>query len=124
MTTNELLAILIAVVALALTLFRWISDLRLNKQESRHRFFQQLIDGFYVHNWKFIEHWDNKGIRPQLETTTDVEKSFEDFGRRVVLLDHLNILWRVYLHKDVLLKEDIDSFSSWARGWLDRSRDQ
>jgi len=119
-----ILAIIIAVLSLIITLGRWLWEHRVNKKDRRQKFFQQLINGFYTHNWKFIEHWNNKGIRPQINTTVDVT-SFEDFGRRVVLLDHINILWQVFLHREILNSpEDIESFKSWADSWFENSKDQ
>ena len=123
-TLYEGIAILILLSSLGLNFFQWISNRRSNLVERRQKFFQTLIEGFYTHNWKFIEHWDNEGVRPQIDTTADVAKSARDFGRRVVLLDHLNILREVFLHRSVLHTEDIDSFKSWAKSWVDGSKDQ
>jgi hypothetical protein len=124
MTKYELVAILVASASLLITLFRWALDRKLNKRERVEKFYEQLINGFYTHNWKFMEHWDNEGIRPQLDSTIDVEKDKKDFGRRVVLLDHLNILRQIHLHRKILSKEEIEGFTSWANSWFDRSKDQ
>jgi hypothetical protein len=124
MTFYEGLAIVIALISIGLTIYRWVSDRLFEKAEGRRQFFQKLIDGFFSHNWKFIEYWENKGIRPSMETTKDVEKDYEQFGRRVVTLDHLHILWQIYLHHKILTNEDVESFRSWGRSWFNNSKDQ
>ncbi len=116
-------AIIIAGLSLITTLGHWLWERRVNKKDSRHKFFQQLINGFYTHNWKYIEHWNNEGIRLQINSAVDVT-SFEDFGRRVVLLDHLNILLQIFIHRTVLQLEDIESFKNWAASWFETSKDQ
>ncbi len=125
MNIYEFVAIVIALISLTWTTVRWFSERTVTKENRRHQFFQKMMDGIFLHNWKFIEHWkENKGIRPKLDTTEDVEKSFNDFGLRVVTLDYLNFLWQVHVHQKILSETDIDAFRSWAKSWFTGAKPQ
>ncbi len=89
---------------------------------------RDLFNGFSSHNWKFIEHWTFPGVFPPM---ADLKKSIPEkrpesqqlFGQRVVALEHLNILLRIFTHLDELLPEDIEGFSHWACNWYEDSKD-
>lgn len=120
MNIYELLALILSSVSILL----WYLQREDSKEDRREKFFQNLISGLYIHNWKFIEHWNNPGIRPYFDETLSLEKNEEAFGRRIVTLDHINILWQAFLHRKVLTNTDLDSFKIWARGWFESSKDQ
>ena len=97
-------------------------NLVLNKKAKRDNFQQTLINGFQSHNWKFLEYWENSGVRPNLNEITEMDK--REFGKRVVLFDHLYILWQVYLTKESLTYDDLDSYRLWAQNWYPQSKPQ
>ena len=99
-------------------------QIREAKKDRRQKFFQVLLNGIFSHNWRFLEHWDNAGVRPGLVQTKTVEQNEEHFGKRVVVLDHVNILWQIFLHREDLHATDIDGFRSWARDWFASSEAQ
>lgn len=97
---------------------------RESKKDRREKFYQSLSTEIHAHNWKFLEHWSNAGVRPGMDEALSLEENSEDFGRRVVVLSHVNLLWQVFLHKDHLTSSDIDGFRNWALSWLETSKDQ
>jgi len=123
MTLYEEIALGVSAVALVVSVLsawythrRWKLDTGRVREMSRKDFLSKLSAQFMTHNWKFLEHWDNPGVRPGLTSTGGINQQ-EAFGKRVVHLDHLNFLWQVYAHKELLNRDDIDGFRSWARSW-------
>ena len=112
-----------ALVGVAGIFLLW-SQQRESKKNRREKFFQSLISIIHGHNWKFIEHWDNAGVRPGMVEAISLEDNKVEFGRRVVVLSHMNILWQAFLHRDHLNSDDIDGFKNWAASWLKESRAQ
>ncbi len=115
------------VINFLLTLITWITGAifvgsRFRK-ERRDSTYQHLFDNFFAHNWKMVEHWDNSGARPNLKEARDDLKSKKLFAKRVVTLDHFNILFQVFAQRKVIGSTEIDSFSSWAKSWFDDSQD-
>jgi hypothetical protein len=122
---------LVALVALALSIFNfvfgafsWIVDIRRGRTEERLEFIREVWGGFSAHNWSFIEYWDFPGVYPplkEIKIPAKTEKEKEAFGLRVVTLEHLNILLKVFTHRKILTKEDIQGFTSWGKCWYDAS---
>lgn len=117
MEWNEVLSL----VSILISILTAVISYLWSKKTTRSQYYQNLLDGFYSHNWKFIEHWDNEGIRPRLDTTLNIESHKQDFGQRVVVFDHIYILWKVYCHKDVLSIYDLESNKHWAQKWFEGS---
>ena len=127
MNNYELIATILSVFSLAIGLLNvvlWFTSIRDSRKDRKEKFYQQLINVFFTHNWRIIEYWDNEGVRPHLEETRSIRQNAADFGKRLFLLDHLNILWQVYLHKDLIDSDYLKSWSSWAESWFEDSRDQ
>ena len=129
MTGYEILALSVSAVVLGMSGLaawfahkRWKLDTRRFREMRRLEFLRDLNSQFMTHNWKFIEHWENPGVRPGLTSTPGVEVDQQAFGKRVVCLDHLNFLWHVFAHKELLTGEDLAGFRSWARSWFDDAR--
>lgn len=124
LTFAEALALIISSVSLLISIRLWYLNKKYTTIDRRQKFYQQLISGFGSHNWKFVEHWENKGIRPFLNDTLPLEQSSQEFGSRVVVFDHLFILLQVFVHKDILNPDDIGAFKYWAKDWFLRSFEQ
>ena len=41
----------------------WVQQ-RESKKDRREKFYQSLSAEIHVHNWRFLEHWSNLGVRP------------------------------------------------------------
>lgn len=131
MNKFELLIVIIATFSLITSLSaiyisfsNWRYLREKTKEEKRLEFLQRLNSQILPHNWKFVEYFDeNKGVRPGLDTTKTVEQNKEALGSRVVLLDHLNLLWQVYSHKHLLRESDVDGYKNWARSWYPSSKE-
>ena len=124
----EVIAVLASIVAVVLsgvsawfTHKRWNLDTGLVRERRREEFLRDLNSQIMTHNWKFIEYWDNPGVRPGLTSTGSLDQ--EAFAKRVVHLDHVNFLWQVFAHKELLDGEDLSGFRSWARSWFDDARE-
>jgi hypothetical protein len=107
---------------------KWKLEIKATKEQQRLNFLRDLFNGFTSHNWRFINHWEFPGIFPPLDDMLKAipnkdEENRELFGKRVVALEHLNILMRVFTHKDVLEEEDIEGFTHWANNLYDGSKD-
>lgn len=122
-TNLSILSLIVSVVALSFTLFRWFVDWKRLQRQNRLDFLRDLFSSFSQHNWRFIDYWDFPGVYPYLdEIKTKIPPSKadnckEDFGRRVVTLEHLNILLKVFSHRDILTREDVRGFINWAQSW-------
>jgi hypothetical protein len=116
-------SLVVSLLVLGFTVYKWFVDWRREQRQTRLTFLRDLFSGFSQHNWRFIDYWDFPGVYPYLEeirTAIPPSKSDqckEDFGRRVVALEHLNILLKVFTHRDVLSREDIRGFVNWAQSW-------
>lgn len=121
MTITDGLALLISSISLFISIRLWNQNRKYTDIDRKQKFYQHLISGFESHNWKFVEHWENTGIRPFLYDTFPFEQSSQEFGSRVVVFDHLFILLQVFIHKDILEKDEIDAFRHWAQEWFLRS---
>jgi hypothetical protein len=95
-----------------------------SKKDRREKFYQSLSSSIHSHNWKFIEHWDNPGVRPWIKEALHFQDKEAELGKRVVVLSHVNLLWQVFLHKDHLAESDIDGFRNWSLSWYTSSIDQ
>jgi hypothetical protein len=111
-----------------LELEKWKNDRVDNKEQARLEFIRDLYNGFSNHNWRFIQHWPFPGVFPKLSDMNDSipDKSKENkklFGERVVALEHINILLRVFTNKDILKPQDIQGFTNWANNWYEGSKE-
>jgi|GEM_PF-5793877 len=115
---NDTIGIIVAgifsVASLTFSIITFFQNRKFSTKLHRAEFYQNLVDGFYEHNWKFIENWNNKGIRPFLNNTEDIEKDEVRFGQRVILFDHLYILWKIFVHMSILNAYELDSYRTWA----------
>ncbi len=129
----DIVAILISCCSLSFTtifstiaIWRWSINWQRNRKRLRLEFFRDISNGFSNHNWKFIEYWNFPGVYPQLDELKDViPTKTEDFqeamGQRVVTLSHLNVLLKVFSHKNLLYDEDIIGYKNWAQNWYEKS---
>ena len=113
---------MIATLSLILSTGKILWDARHDRDARRHSFFQHFIDGARTHNWKFIEHRNVPGVWPNIDTIAGMDE--KGLAQRAVLLDHLNILWSMYLHRSVLYREDMESVTLWAKSWFKESESQ
>ena len=96
MNKYEFYTILISGIAIGISIiniFLWYINQSTNKKDRRQKYFQQLINIAITHNWKIIENWDNEGARPFLKETMPYQEQKNYFGKRIMVLDHLNLLW-------------------------------
>ena len=107
---------------------KWVEDKTGIKKQTRLEFLRDLFNGFSSHNWSFIRYWDFPGVFPPLADVLDAipnkegEENKTLFGQRVVALEHLNILFRVFSNTELLHEQDIDGFTHWANNWYENSR--
>ena len=126
MDNMDIFTLVIASLAFLLSVYDIIQDKFYKKKINRSEFLKSLFSDFSAHNWSFIEHWDFPGIYPPMEDIREIipnksEEYKEPFGSRVVTLEHLNILMKVFTYKKYLTKNDIEGFRNWGQGWFDRS---
>ena len=120
----SILAASISLLTLIFSVIRWFIGSRREKAKNRLEFIRGLVGDYSKHNWRFVEYWDFPGVYPEVEELKSIvspakpDRQRVYFGRRVVVLEHLNILLRVYTHKDLLNREDIEGYANWAQSWF------
>jgi hypothetical protein len=118
----------ISIISGFVALSRWILDIRNARKSQRLELLRDLFNGFSDHNWNFVQYWSFPGIYPPLKELEDVIPNKEPenqkaFGERVVVLEHLNILLKVFSHQRLLEDEDILGFTNWALSWYEKSKE-
>jgi hypothetical protein len=115
-----LIGLAISFLAILFSVIQWLSEIRRSRSQQRLEFIRQLWDGFSSHNWQLITHWDFPGVYPTLSEIAIENKTPEDqatFGKRITVLEHVNILLRVFTYRKLLTAEDKLGFKIWAQSW-------
>lgn len=111
---------------------QWDNERINKKNETRIEFLRELFISYSKHNWNFIDNYDFPGVFPPLSTISHLNKEVNnsidlktkkmEFGNRVVTLEHLNILVRVFYNKNILKPQDMEGFTHWANEWYENSQ--
>ena len=124
----EIAAIVVSFIAIVIAAFGVFNSKRANqiskdsvaqmKSGKRQTMYQDLVEKFMIHNWRLYEH----RISPQLPGTASLTD--HEWNARIVILDHLNLLFYVYLHAsdsqgEVVTSEDLEGWKRWATNWMD-----
>ncbi len=124
-----LASLILSVIAIFFTVYRWWVDWQRQKSQQRSEFIHTLNRDISAYNWRYLEYWDFPGFIPLLKELKRTRKKVRDqfkeaFSQRLVALENLNILFRVFIHKDLLGPEYIESFILWSRNWYDYTQEQ
>ncbi len=120
--TLALGALLISLASLGVSLGKVVWDALNERTNKRDAYFQHFLVGAAAHNWKFLEYRNVPGVHPNIDNTLNLDE--RSLAQRIVLFDHLGILWSMYLHRHVLHREDIESSTLWAKSWFKESEPQ